>query len=67
MNKQTSFLGSYSFITWTIAIHIIDYFMPEMPIILAVLIGTIFSLFVAYHGIEVISRLALLALFASFF
>ncbi|WP_166244943.1 GerAB/ArcD/ProY family transporter [Paenibacillus turpanensis] len=58
------FLGAYAGYMITLVYHLMDYFLPEAPVILFVLLGTLVGMYGIYQGFEVISRMAFLGVFS---
>ncbi|MFA9559622.1 GerAB/ArcD/ProY family transporter [Evansella sp. AB-rgal1] len=58
------FLGSFGGIMITLVYHLNDYFLPDAPIILFVIVGMFAGIFGLFYGIEVISRVAILGVFS---
>lgn len=58
------FLGAYGGVMITVVYHLMDYFLPDMPAFLFVVITTLVGLYGLYKGVEVISRLAILGVFS---
>lgn len=58
------FLGSYGAIMITYVYHLMDYFLPETPVYLFIIIALIVGCYGAYFGIEVIGRMALIGVFS---
>ncbi|MUK90347.1 GerAB/ArcD/ProY family transporter [Ornithinibacillus sp. L9] len=58
------FLGAYSAIMITYVYHLMDYFLPEAPITLFIVIAFIVGCYGAFFGIEVIGRMALIGVFS---
>jgi len=58
------FLGAYGGVMITLVYHLMDYFLPEVPILVFVVAGTLVGLYALYFGLEVIGRLAFVGLFA---
>jgi spore germination protein KB len=54
------FSGAFCTILMTYTYHILDYFLPDIPILGFVIVGLIVSLYGIYQGLEVIARAAFL-------
>jgi len=52
------FLGAYGGFMVTFVYHLMDYFLPDTPTYIFILAALIVGLFGAYHGIEVMGRMA---------
>jgi len=52
------FLGAYGGFMITFVYHLMDYFLPETPTYIFILAALLVGLFGAYHGIEVMARMA---------
>ncbi|HJV46822.1 MAG TPA: GerAB/ArcD/ProY family transporter [Bacillota bacterium] len=57
------FIGAYSSVMITYVFHLMDYFLPEMPIVVFVLVAFMTGAYGIFFGIEVISRMALTGVF----
>ena len=57
------FAGAYSSVMITYVYHLMDYFLPEVPAYLFILVAFLIGGFGVFSGIEVISRLALIGVF----
>ncbi len=60
------FIGAYSAALATFVYHLNDYFLPEAPIFVFVLLALIVGVYAAYFGIEVIGRMALIGVLSLF-
>ncbi|MBD8070357.1 GerAB/ArcD/ProY family transporter [Bacillus sp. PS06] len=58
------FLVSYGSIMATFVYHIKDYFLPEAPILLVVMVAFLLGAYAIYFGVEVIARMALIGVFS---
>lgn len=58
------FMGSFTVTMVTFVYHLKDYFLPEAPIWLIVLVAIIVGSYVLHFGIEVIARMALIGVFS---
>ncbi|WP_147533067.1 GerAB/ArcD/ProY family transporter [Bacillus marasmi] len=58
------FMLSYGVVMITFVYHLRDYFLPEMPTIYFIIAALIVGSFGIFHGLEVISRMALLGIFS---
>ena len=58
------FLSSYGVIMITYVYHLMDYFLPEAPAYVFIIIAFIVGCYGAYFGIEVIGRMALIGVFS---
>lgn len=58
------FIGAYGAIMTTYVYHLMDYFLPEAPIYLFIIIAFLVGCYAAYFGIEVIGRMALIGVFS---
>ncbi|PYF02475.1 GerAB/ArcD/ProY family transporter [Ureibacillus chungkukjangi] len=58
------FLCSYGVIMITYVYHLMDYFLPEAPAYIFIIIAFIVGCYGAYFGIEVIGRMALIGVFS---
>ena len=56
------FLGAYGSVMITFVYHLMDYFLPEMPILIFVIVGTLVGAYAIRFGLEVIARMALVGL-----
>jgi spore germination protein KB len=58
------FMGAYASVMITYVYHLMDYFLPEVPIILFILVALIIGCYGIFFGIEVIARMALVGVFS---
>ncbi|MBB3113567.1 spore germination protein KB [Paenibacillus phyllosphaerae] len=58
------FLGTFATVMVTFVYHLMDYFLPEAPTILFVVAALMVGLYGAYHGLEVMSRMAFVGVFS---
>ncbi|BDH63040.1 spore germination protein YndE [Lysinibacillus sp. PLM2] len=58
------FLGAYGAIMITYVYHLMDYFLPEAPVYIFIIIAFIVGCYGAFFGIEVIGRMALIGVFS---
>lgn len=58
------FLGSFGGIMITLVYHLNDYFLPDAPILLFVIVGMFAGVFGLFYGVEVISRVAIVGIFS---
>jgi spore germination protein (amino acid permease) len=58
------FLGAYGTIMATYVYHLKDYFLPEAPYFIFILLALLIGSFATYYGIEVIARMALIGVFS---
>lgn len=58
------FLCSYGVVMITYVYHLMDYFLPEAPSFIFILIAFFVGCYGAYFGIEVIGRMALIGVFS---
>lgn len=58
------FLGAFGGIMITIVYHLMDYFLPDMPVFVFVVVILIVGVYGLFKGIEVMARLAVLGLFS---
>lgn len=58
------FAGAYSSIMITYVYHLMDYFLPEVPIIVFIIVAFIVGGYAIFFGIEVIGRMALVGVFS---
>ncbi|ARU59903.1 spore gernimation protein [Tumebacillus avium] len=58
------FLGAFGSVMITFVYHLMDYFLPEMPIIMFVLAGLTVGVYAIYKGLEVVARMALVGVFS---
>ena len=58
------FLGAYATVLITYVYHIKDYFSPDSPIVLPIIVGLIVGIYGVNKGIEVVSRFAIMGLMA---
>jgi len=59
-------IGAYGAVLTTFVYHLNDYFLPEAPIFVFVLIALIVGVYATYFGIEVIGRMALIGVLSLF-
>ena len=60
------FLGAFGGIMITYIYHFKDFFLPDAPVALLIIVALLVGLYSNYHGLEVIGRLALLGMFSVF-
>lgn len=58
------FLFSFGGILATFVYHLKDFFLPDAPIILFVIVALVMGVYAAYFGLEVIGRMALFGVFS---
>ncbi|MFC4101813.1 GerAB/ArcD/ProY family transporter [Paenibacillus xanthanilyticus] len=58
------FIGAFAMVLVTFTYHLMDYFLPEAPVILFVVAALVVGLFGAYHGLEVMGRMAFVGVFS---
>ncbi|WP_394233905.1 endospore germination permease [Niallia oryzisoli] len=58
------FLCAYGAIMTTYVYHLMDYFLPEAPVFLFIIIAFIVGCYAAYNGVEVIGRMTLFGVFS---
>ncbi|WP_139488240.1 GerAB/ArcD/ProY family transporter [Brevibacillus dissolubilis] len=58
------FLGAYATVMITFVYHMLDYFLPEMPVLLLIVVALIVGVYGVFHGLEVLGRTALVGVFA---
>lgn len=58
------FLGAFGTVMITFVYHLMDYFLPEVPVIVFVLVGAVVAVYAVYQGLEVIARMALVGSFS---
>lgn len=58
------FLAAFGPVMITFVYHLMDYFLPEAPTYLFVMIALLVGGFGAYHGLEVMARMAFFGLFS---
>jgi spore germination protein KB len=58
------FLGAYCTVLITFVFHMMDYFLPELPIWVFIIAPLIVGVYGVYHGLEVIGRMAFIGLAA---
>jgi spore germination protein KB len=58
------FVGTFGAISITFVYHLMDYFLPEAPILLFIIVMLIVGDYAIYHGLEVVSRMALVGVFS---
>ncbi len=58
------FLGAFGTIMATFVYHIKDFFLPDAPILLVVVVPFILGVYAIHYGIEVIARMALVGVFS---
>lgn len=58
------FTGAFATVLVTFTYHLMDYFLPEAPVILFVAAAIAVGLFGAFHGIEVMGRMAFVGVFS---
>ncbi|MFB9328514.1 GerAB/ArcD/ProY family transporter [Paenibacillus aurantiacus] len=58
------FTGAFATVLVTFTFHLMDYFLPEAPVILFVVAALAVGLYGAYHGIEVMGRMAFVGVFS---
>jgi len=58
------FLGAFGSVMITFVYHLMDYFLPEMPILIFVIVGTTVGVYAIYFGLEVVARFAFVGLFS---
>ncbi|WNF38864.1 GerAB/ArcD/ProY family transporter [Bacillaceae bacterium IKA-2] len=61
------FLGAYGGIMITVVYHLMDYFLPEVPTYIFVVLVTGVGLYGIIKGVEVVARLAILGVFSIIF
>lgn len=58
------FVGAFGVVSITFVYHLMDYFLPEAPILLFIVVMLIVGDYAIYHGLEVVSRMALVGVFS---
>ncbi|TYP79555.1 GerAB/ArcD/ProY family transporter [Paenibacillus methanolicus] len=58
------FTGAFATVLVTFTYHLMDYFLPEAPVILFVVAALAVGLYGAYHGVEVMGRMAFVGVFS---
>lgn len=58
------FIGAFATVMITFVYHLMDYFLPEIPVIVFVIVAVIVGMYAVYHGLEVVARLALVGVFS---
>ncbi|MBU9714834.1 GerAB/ArcD/ProY family transporter [Evansella tamaricis] len=58
------FVGAFGGVMITVVYHLQDYFLPDAPTILFIIVSIVVGLYGAYAGIEVIARLSMLGVFS---
>ncbi|MGO4887985.1 GerAB/ArcD/ProY family transporter [Anaerobacillus sp. MEB173] len=58
------FVGAYGQMMITFSFHLKDYFLPDAPVVVFVIVPMIVGYFAVYQGLEVIGRISLIGLFA---
>lgn len=58
------FTGAYCSVMITYVYHLMDYFLPEMPLYLFLLVAFLIGSYAIFSGLEVISRLAFVGVFS---
>ncbi|MEX2104076.1 MAG: GerAB/ArcD/ProY family transporter, partial [Bacilli bacterium] len=60
------FVGAFGGMMITYVYHLKDYFLPDAPVALLIIVALLVGLYSNYHGLEVIGRLALVAMLSVF-
>mgnify|MGYP005838885343 CR=1 FL=1 len=58
------FLGAYGSIMATFVYHLRDYFLPEAPVVIFIIVAVLIGSYGIFFGIEVIARMALVGVFS---
>lgn len=58
------FVGAFSATMITLVYHLMDYFLPQLPIYIFVLIALFVTMHGLFHGLEVTARMAIVGVFA---
>lgn len=58
------FAGAFGAITITFVYHLMDYFLPDVPILIFVLAIMVVTVYAIFHGLEVTARMAVVGVFS---
>lgn len=58
------FAGAFGAVTITFVYHLMDYFLPDVPILVFVLAIMLVTMYAIFHGLEVTARMAVVGVFS---